>query len=117
MMQEMYLKNWGPNIASKDNYHIILSDSAKEDLDKIYKYISESLIEKNTAERIISNIEDNILRLEEFPYSCPEINIKPHNDIVRKLIIDNYLVLYDVNEEKMQVNIYNVVYNKSDYLS
>lgn len=104
-------------MALKDNYHIILSDSAFEDLDDIYNYISINLMEENTAERIISDIELNILRLEEFPYSCPEIRIKPHNDIVRKLIIDNYLVLYDVDEEKMQVNVYNIVYNKSDYLS
>jgi len=42
--------------------------------------------------------------------------IKPHNDVYRKLVIDNYVALYEVEETYKQVVIYRVLYGKRDYL-
>ena len=77
-----------------DNYEVILTDVAKEDLEEIYEYISEHLLEILAANRLMEKIEQKILRLEQNPYSCVEVHIKPHNEVYRKLVIDNYIVLY-----------------------
>ena len=99
-----------------DNYEVILTDVAKEDLEEIYEYISEHLLEILAANRLMEKIEQKILRLEQNPYSCVEVHIKPHNEVYRKLVIDNYIVLYEVDEKYKQVVVYRIIYGKTDYL-
>ena len=36
-----------------NNFKILLTNTAKEELEEIYKYISEKLLEKNSADRLI----------------------------------------------------------------
>ena len=45
-----------------------------------------------------------------------EVHIKPHNEIYRKLVIDNYIALYEFDEKYKQVIIYRVLYGRMDYL-
>lgn len=99
-----------------NNYEIVFTDTAKEELEEIYEYISEHLLEVGAANRLMDKIEQSILRLEQNPYSCIEVHIKPHNNIYRKLVIDNYIALYEVEETYKQVVIYRVLYEKRDYL-
>ena len=99
-----------------NSYEIVVTDIAKKELEEIYKYISEELIEINIANKLMDKIEKTILRLEKNPYSCPEIHIKPHNEIYRKLVVENYIVLYEVDDKQKKVIIYRVVYGKTDYL-
>lgn len=99
-----------------NNYEIVLTDIAKEEIEEIYEYISEHLLEPIVANRLMDKIEQNILRLERNPYSCVEVHIKPHDEIYRKLVIDNYIALYEVDEKYKQVVIYRVIYGKMDYL-
>lgn len=99
-----------------NTYEIVFTDTAKEELEEIYEYISEHLLEVGAANRLMDKIEQSILRLEQNPYSCVEVHIKPHNNIYRKLVIDNYIALYEVEETYKQVVIYRVVYGKRDYL-
>ena len=99
-----------------NNYEVILTDVAKEELEEIYEYISEHLLEVSTANKLMNKIEQNILRLEQSPYSCVEVHIKHHNEVYRRLVIDNYIVLYEIDEKYKQVVIYRVIYGKMDYL-
>lgn len=99
-----------------NTYEIVFTDTAKEELEEIYEYISEHLLEVGAANRLMDKIEQSILRLEQNPYSCVEVHIKPHNNVYRKLVIDNYIALYEVEETYKQVIIYRVVYGKRDYL-
>ena len=115
MKQMLFLRSWEKNMPIS-HYKVILTDSAKEDLNEIYEYISFKLLENNSAKRLMKNIEKNILRLENYPYLCVEVNVKPHNEPYRKLLIGKYIALYRVNEKNKQVNIFNIVYGKKDYL-
>ena len=99
-----------------NNYEIVLTDIAKEEIEEIYEYISQELSEISAANRLMDKIEQNFLRLEQNPYSCVEVHIKPHNEVYRKLVIDNYIALYEVDEKYKQVVIYRVVYARMDYL-
>lgn len=99
-----------------NTYEIVFTDTAKEELEGIYNYISEHLLEVEVANRLMDKIEQNILRLEQNPYSCLEVHIKPHNNLYRKLVIDNYVALYEIEETYKQVVIYRVLHGKRDYL-
>lgn len=99
-----------------NTYEIVFTDTAKEELEGIYNYISEHLLEVEVANRLMDKIEQNILRLEQNPYSCVEVHIKPHNNLYRKLAIDNYVALYEIEETYKQVAIYRVLHGKRDYL-
>ena len=63
----------------------------------------------------MEKIEQNFLRLEQNPYSCMEVHIKPTNEVYRKLVIDNYIALYEVDEKYKQVVVYRVLYGRMDY--
>lgn len=92
-------------------YEVIFSDSAMVDLEDIYSNVSTK-----AANKIMKEVEDNILRLEKYPYSCNEIEVKPHKEKYRKLVIENYIALYLIDEACKQVVIYSIVYGSSDYL-
>lgn len=114
-MQELYSKNYAKSMDIK-NYKAVFNEIAKEELENIYKYVSQNLVSKISADRLMERIEECLLRLEQFPYSCPEVKIKPKNLLYRKLIIDNYIAIYSVNERKKQVNIVHIFYSRKDYL-
>lgn len=97
-------------------YEVILTDVAKEELDDIYEYISNELKAIKVANQLMDKIERSILILERNPYLYPKVKIRPHNEIYRKLVIENYVVLYDVDEKMKQVIIYRVLYARRNYL-
>lgn len=98
------------------NYKIVLTDSAKIDLEEIYKYIAERLIETATANKIMKRIEKEILLLEDNPYRCIEVMVKPHKKKYRKLVIGKYIVLYRIIEDSKEIVVDNIIYGKRDYL-
>lgn len=99
-----------------NNYEIVITDVAKEELEEIYEYISEHLKEPKIANKLMGKIEENILNLEYNPYICSEVKIKPNNNTYRRLIIDNYIALYEVDEKYKQIVIYRIIYGKTDYM-
>ncbi|MEA1974140.1 MAG: type II toxin-antitoxin system RelE/ParE family toxin [Bacillota bacterium] len=59
---------------SKNKYTLKLTNKAKNDLDRIYNYISKDIDAEIAAKNLINNIESSLLRLEEFPYYCSSVN-------------------------------------------
>lgn len=97
-------------------FDIILTEMAKKDLEEIYEYIYENLKEPKIADRLMRKIEKEILSLEISPYRYMKVHIKPRNDVYRRLIIENYIVLYKVNIEDGVVIVYKILYGGMDYL-
>ena len=100
-----------------NNYKIVLTDVAREELEDIYKYISETLLEEPAAKRLMNKIEQSILSVEQNPCKYAKICVKPYNEIYRRLVVDNYIALYGVEDEQKQVVIYRVLNNRKDYLN
>jgi len=48
-------------------YEVLISNKANEDMDSIYEYIAETLLEPVTAANQYDRIADAILSLEEMP--------------------------------------------------
>ena len=101
---------------SENNYSLKFTPKAYDDLDEIYSYISEKLFDEQAADNLMDRIEHNILRLKSFPYSCSfvtEETLKAKG--YRKLIINNYIAFYMVNEVEHQVIIMRVLYGAQNY--
>lgn len=82
-----------------NNYYVSFTTNAKEELIEIYEYIDNNLKSKIAADNLMYEIENKILRLSIFPYSCMEIVSKPRNTIYRKLLVKKYVILYKIDEK------------------
>ena len=99
-----------------DEYAVKLSPRALRDLDGIYAYIADTLLERGTAEDLVERLEKGILSLEKMPYRCPERRRGAYaNKGYRNLFIENYTVVYRVEEEKKRVIIVTVRYSRSEF--
>ena len=98
-------------------YTITITDIATNELEEIFDYISKNLKNEVATERLKYRIEKLFLWLEENPYLATKVHIKPRNQIYRRLVINNYIILYQVEEKKKQVIIHRVLYGRRDYLN
>ena len=99
-----------------NNYYVSFTTNAKEELIEIYEYIDNNLKSKIAADNLMYEIENKILRLSIFPYSCIEIVSKPRNTIYRKLLVKDYVILYKIDEKNKRVNIIHIYYGRRNFL-
>ena len=99
------------------NYEIILTDFAKTEINDIFEYIAKKLNNKIAADILMGGIEDMLLELKYNPYIAAKIHIKPRDEIYRRLVINNYVIIYQIDENKKEVIIYRVLYGRRDYLN
>ena len=100
-----------------DNYAVKLTDRAMRDLDSIYAYIANSLLEPETADRLVGAIEDGILSLAQMPYRCPERTVGVYaNQGYRQLLIRNYTVIYRIIESEKTVIVVTVCYSRREVI-
>jgi toxin ParE1/3/4 len=99
-----------------DKYAVKLLARAYRDLDGIYAYIAESLLEPSTAQKILDALEEAILGLGKLPQrGAPRKNGVYANKGYRQLFIKNFTVIYRVDEINKQVVIVTVRYSKSQF--
>lgn len=99
-----------------NSYEVIVTDIAREELEEIYDYIFNNLCNRIAANNLMNKIEQEIFSLEKNPYKYVEVHIKHNNEVYRELPVDNYVVLYDIDEEYKQVIVYRAIYGKRNYL-
>lgn len=95
----------------EESYNIYLSYKAKDDLKKLLLYIKNNLKEPKIAKRYSQLIKKEIKTLEKFP----KRHIVIDDFGTRRLIVKNYSVFYEVNEESGIVNVKRVLYSTSDW--
>lgn len=99
-----------------ENYRIQYTPLAFEDLDEIDGYITNTLCNKQAAERLITEMETSISQLKQFPRIGSEVqdtylSAKGY----RRLVVDNYLVFYLVDEGQKSVVIMRILYGAREY--
>ena len=100
------------------NYQIKFTPIAREDLEEIYRYISKELHAEGAAANLMEKIERGVMRLKDYPFSCTYVEdefLKRKG--YRKLIIENYIVFYLVDEVSERVNVMRVLYGRQKYQS
>lgn len=115
MMQRRYLRDYMKN-SETNKYRLVFSEYADDDLNEIHDYISQILKEPIIAERLILKIEREISILKTSPYISREIRAKRQREPCRRLVIGNYIVLYQIKETQKEVLISHIFYGRRNYL-
>lgn len=99
-----------------DKFIVKLYSRAYQDLDDIYTYIAENLLEPDTALNMIDELEKAIYSLEQLPergaIRC--VGVYANGDY-RQLFVKNYVIIYRVLREKEEVHIVTVRYMPSSF--
>ncbi len=98
-------------------YSISYAPVVYDDLDGIFEYIAGTLNAPESASSLIERIENAILTLREFPARTP---LAKDAFLAKKgyrtLFVENFVILYLINEEAGTVIIHRVVYGRRKYL-
>lgn len=99
-----------------DKYSVKLMSRALRDLDGIYAYIAQTLLEPGTALKLTDKIAEEIASLEQMPYRCPERKTGAYaNRSYRQLLVGNFTAVYRVDEAKKLVIVVTVRYSPSQF--
>lgn len=99
-----------------EKYDVKMLPKALRDIDDIFDYIADELIEPKIAEGMFSSIEDAILSLDEFPYRGSERKVGVYaNKGYRQLFVKNFTIIYRVDEFLKQVIVVTVRYSPSHF--
>ena len=97
-------------------FSIIIETTAVSDLRGILRYITGTLKEPVTAQRIYSSIKEQIMTLSHMPLRYALVN----DDFfatrgLRKMSAENYSVFYVADETKNEAHVLRVLYNRRDW--
>ena len=107
-------KAYGRRWASSMTYKIKYLPLAVQDLNDIARYLSGFY--PKTASRVLKELRDKITKLSDNPKMC---EIYPLDPVYRKMVIDQYLVFYQVNDPARIVEIHRILrgsWNLPQYL-
>jgi addiction module RelE/StbE family toxin len=97
-----------------ERYELKFTPKAEEDLDELYGYII--LLAEKAATDLMDKFEASILRLKDYAYSCSFVVDEPlRSRGYRKLIVDNYIAFYLVDETEHQIIIMRILFGASNY--
>ena len=96
------------------SYRVKISPQAYEELDGIYKYIATNLSKPTAEINLVNEREIAILSLDEMPYRGATRKIGRYaNAGYRQLFVENYTIVYRIDEDKKLVIIVTVRYTPS----
>ncbi len=99
-----------------DKYVVKLYARAYRDLDEIYAYIAENLLEPGTAQHMLEEMEKAILSLEQMPERGAIRRVGVYaNGAYRQLFVKNYVLIYRVLRDRKEVYIVTVRYTPSNF--
>ena len=96
-------------------YSFRLTPLAEQDIDGVLAYISETLCNGKAAIDLLNEIERTIGTICEFPYSAADCRIFLVTDEhIRHVLIDNYVLIYEINEAEKSIDILRFRYTRMD---
>jgi len=97
-----------------NKYKIVITETAKEELQEIFDYISSVLYAPMAAAKLIDEIKVAFKKIQRFPFSGSTIGKKylEFSDY-RKYIVKNYNIYYTVRDN--EVIIMNVMHQSRSY--
>lgn len=92
-------------------YKLAFLPAAQNDMIEIVRYISKDLKNPAAAERLAVELIGAAESVLDFPYAAPVYQpIRPLKREYRKILVQNYLMFYWVDEEKKLVTVARVMY-------
>ena len=97
------------------DFYVCYSDEAKDDLRNIFMHIAYDLGSRDNAESQVNRIRTAIKKLNKFPKRNPTVPYEPWTSLgMRRLNVDNYTVLYLVDEGHDRVEIVRIPFGAMD---
>lgn len=94
-------------------YTVNITDEALADMEALYNYIAFKLLAPGNAIGQYNRIADAIISLDEYPNRFELFESEPeHSWGMHKMVVDNYLVCYIVDDGTVTVT--DVLYGASD---
>lgn len=94
-----------------DKYKVQINPKAIRELNSIYNYIATDKLAPENAKGQLERIKTAILKLDTFPQSHQErIEGGYAGKGYRQLLIDQYIVVFKIDEEKRIVTVVTVQY-------
>ncbi len=89
---------------------------AQQDMIEIVRYISQNLKNPAAAEQLATDFIEAGNNIAAFPYASPShIPIRPLKHEYRKRSVQNYLMLYWIDEKEQRITVARVIYAKREY--
>ena len=108
-MQKQFLQKWRKSIL--DKYKVRIYPKAIRELDSIYEYIAKEKQALENAKGQVDRIKKAILDLNAFPQSHQErMEGRYAGKGYRQLIIDNYIVIFKIDETDKSVYVVTIQY-------
>ena len=98
-------------------YQINLTDDFLEEFEETCEYISYNLNALNASEKLRERVIDKIYSLRKQPRMYTHINkLSKTKNIYRRIIVNNYIILYMIDETKKVVYIAHIYYGGRNYI-
>ena len=95
--------------------NVVISFEAEEDIQGIYDYIKHNLCAPKAAARTANKIYEQIISLDASPKRYRLYDREPWKSRgLRKMPVDNFVVLYIVDENSKTVTVLRVFYGGRD---
>ena len=99
-----------------EKFKVIIELPAASDLRGILRYITETLKEPVTAERIYFSIKEQVMTLDKMPLRFPLVRDETFAARgLRRMLAENYSVFYVVDETLREVHILRVLYSRREW--
>ena len=100
----------------ENEYRVILTTQAENDLTEIVEYISEELGAPQAAERFTAALEKTVDNLAFSPRGCPKVrNDRLAAKGYRWIGIKNYVAFYTIDELAKEVWVERILYGRRDW--
>lgn len=99
-------------------YKIVITKTAMQDIRAAALYISDTLMNKEAANRLLDTIDEKIGVLAETPYINPLVrdNFLASNGL-RFQLVNNYMAFYIVHEDTKIVSVIRFQHSRRDWIS
>ncbi len=98
-----------------EQYKVIYSPQAADDLKDIYSYIAFELLAPDTAKNQVNRIRKEIRSLDFMPARFPIVDWKPWQNMkMHKVPVDNFVIFYFIDSDHLCVTIIRIVYSGRD---
>ena len=100
-----------------NQFKMIITLTAHKEIKYVYNYISKNLYSKVAAKRLMNEIEKETVYLKSLPKMYEQIKgTSNFKRIYRKVVINNYVLIYTVDDENKIVCIVHFYYSGKNYL-
>lgn len=99
-----------------ERYNVRLTKRAARDLESIYSYIADELLEPQAAERLLNRIESAILSLGTMPERCARRRVGKYEEAgYRQILVGNFMAVFRIDEQKRIVYVLIVQYARRNF--